>query len=134
MLNPRNEVKRLFPFLLSNTAQRYIDDEILFHIEMRTQENINSGMAYDEARRNAVMRFGKLAHIKRECLKVYWDNHVGLKMLKYFLWIAVAFGLTLRLTGSTRGVKPMGDLIAMSAIFLRLLIHLRLTGPARSAH
>ena len=49
-----------------------------------------------------------------------------MKALNCLLWMVVAFDLVLRLTGSTRGIRPTGDLIAMSAILLRLLIHLRL--------
>ena len=50
------------------------------------------------------------------------------------LAIVVAFGLMLRLTSSTRGIGPAGDLIAMSAILLRLLIHLRLKGSPDLEH
>ena len=128
MLGIKDKVHRLLPFLFGSAAQRCIEDELLFHIEMRTQENMDSGMAPTEARQNAEERFGNLETIKTNCLKIHSDSHVAMKALSYLLWMLVAFGLLLRLTGSARGIGPAGDLIAMSAILLRLLIHLRLNG------
>lgn len=137
MLGIKNKVHRLFPFLFGSAAQRCIEDELLFHLEMRTQENMDSGMSHNQARQDAEERFGNLESIKTDCLKIYRDNHVGMKALNCLLWIVVAFGLALPLSASTRGIRPTGDLIAMSAILLRLLIHLRLKSPPRletSAH
>ena len=87
---------------------------------------MDSGMARTEARQDAEERFGNLESIKSDCLKIHHDNHVAMKALNCLLGIVFAFGLVLRLTSSTTGIRPTGDLIAMSAILLRLLIHLRL--------
>jgi hypothetical protein len=122
----KDKVRRLVPFLFGSAAQRGIEDELLFHIEMRTQDNIASGMAHHEAREDAEERFGNLENIKTDCLKIHRHNHVAMKTLNCLLWLLIAFGLALRLTGSTRGIRPTGDLIVLSAILLRLLIHLRL--------
>src|SRR5215211_331108 len=126
MLGIKDKVYRLVPFLSGPAAQRCIEDELRFHIEMRTQENMDSGMAPTQARQDAERRFGNLESIKTDCLKIQGNNHGAMKALNCLLWMVVAFGLVLRLTGSTRGIRPTGDLIAMSAILLRLLIHLRL--------
>jgi len=134
MLGIKDKVYRLFPFLFGPAAPRCIEDELRFHIEMRTQENIDSGMAPTEARQDAEKRFGNLESIKSDCLKIHSDNQFAMKALNCFLAIVVAFGLMLRLTSSTRGIGPAGDLIAMSAILLRLLIHLRLKGSPDLEH
>ena len=128
MLGIKDKVYRLVPSLFRPAAQRCIEDELRFHIEMRTQENMDSGMAPTQARQDAEERFGNLESIKSDCLKIHCDNHVAVKALNCLLGIVVAFGLVLRLTSSTRGLRPAGDLIAMSAILLRLLIHLRVKG------
>jgi len=44
-----------------------MDDELLFHLERLTEENIRAGMAPDEARRAARLRFGGVDQIKEEC-------------------------------------------------------------------
>jgi hypothetical protein len=79
-----------------------------------------------EARQDAEKRFGNLKSIKSDCLKIHCDNHVAMKALNCLLAIVIAFGLGLRLTSSTRGIGPSGDLIVISALLLRLLMHLRL--------
>ena len=126
MLGIKDKFYRLVPFLFAPAAQRCIEDELRFHIEMRTQENMDSGMAPTEARQDAEQRFGNLESIKSDCLRIHCNNHVVMKALNYLLGIVVALGLVLRLTSSARGIRPTGDLIAMSAVLLRLLIHLRL--------
>ncbi len=51
-------------------AKREVDDELAFHIEMRTRELIAEGLAPDEARRRAVAQFGDIdtitAQLRRE--------------------------------------------------------------------
>ena len=37
---------------------REIDDELRAHIEMRTEDNLRAGMSPEEARRDALLRFG----------------------------------------------------------------------------
>ena len=128
MLGIKDKVYRLVPFLFGPATQRCIEDELLFHIDMRTQDNMDAGMAPTQARQDAEDRFGNLQSIKSDCLKIHCDNHVAMKALNCLLGMVVALGLVLRLTSSTRGIAPAGDLIAMSAILLRLLIYLRLKG------
>ena len=44
-----------------------MDDEMRSHIEMQTQENIESGMPPDEARYAALRQFGRVESIKETC-------------------------------------------------------------------
>ena len=39
-------------------AERELDDELQFHIDMQTEENVRQGMSPDEARRQALILFG----------------------------------------------------------------------------
>src|SRR5919107_2142110 len=55
---------RLRALLHSDTVHGEIDEEVRFHIEMRTEENIRRGMEPEEARRDAERRFGRLTRIK----------------------------------------------------------------------
>jgi len=43
-----------------------IDEELAFHLEMRTRENIAAGMPPDEARRRARERFGEIDAVRRQ--------------------------------------------------------------------
>ena len=55
--------------------ERSLDDSIRFHLEMRTRENIESGMTPEEARRAALRRFGNVGLLKeamREMFGFQW--------------------------------------------------------------
>lgn len=54
-------------------VHRDIDEELQFHIRMRTQENIERGMSAGDARRHAVERFGNTGRIK----DISWDVRGG---------------------------------------------------------
>ncbi len=53
---------------------REIDEELRFHIEQRTAENIASGMSPDEATREARKRFGNLKSVREECRESHGVN------------------------------------------------------------
>jgi predicted permease len=61
-------MKRLFRLSDSRPdPERDVDDEIRFHLEMRTQEFIERGLASEAARRAALESFGDVAAIEAEC-------------------------------------------------------------------
>ena len=47
-----------------------VDEELAFHLEMRTRELIAGGMPPDDARRAAQARLGDLAHLRRTCVEL----------------------------------------------------------------
>jgi len=69
---------------------RDIDEELRFHLEQRTAENLAAGMAPEEAARDARKRFGNVQSIREECRDVrsasfgegmLRDLRFGLRML-----------------------------------------------------
>src|SRR5499427_9784920 len=55
---------RLCGLLRKDRIEREMDDEMRFHLLMRTRENIERGMRPDEAEREARRRFGNVGRIK----------------------------------------------------------------------
>src|SRR6266545_514935 len=47
-------------------AKRDVDDEVAFHLEMRTREFMEQGMSADEARRKAAASFGDVQSIRSD--------------------------------------------------------------------
>jgi predicted permease len=47
---------------------RHVDEELAFHIEMRTQQLIARGMPPDAARAEALRQFGDLTAVRQECI------------------------------------------------------------------
>lgn len=51
----------------SRAAKREIDEELQFHLEQRTAENIAAGMSPEDAARAARKRFGNFQSVREEC-------------------------------------------------------------------
>src|SRR6185503_6885520 len=49
---------------------REVETELRFHIEMRTQANIEKGMGPDDARRAAVQSFGDFERVRNNCCEI----------------------------------------------------------------
>ena len=54
----RSLAKRLRALLFRREVERELDDELRFHIDMQTEENLRRGMSAEEARRQAILLFG----------------------------------------------------------------------------
>jgi putative ABC transport system permease protein len=72
-------------------VKREIDEELRFHIEQRTAENITAGMSSEEGARDARKRFGNLETLREECRDVrgasfgetlWQDIRFGARMLR----------------------------------------------------
>lgn len=59
--------RSIFP---QKRVEREIDEELAFHIERRTQDNIAAGMKLSEARREALRRFGDLKAVRSACRRI----------------------------------------------------------------
>src|SRR5258708_10924028 len=57
-------LRRLFR---KEKTERQLDSELRFHLEQRTAELVDSGVAPDEARRRARLEFGGMEGVKEEC-------------------------------------------------------------------
>ncbi|MGH7623617.1 MAG: ABC transporter permease, partial [Gemmatimonadaceae bacterium] len=53
-------------------VERDVDQELEFHVEMRTRKLIATGMAPDEARARAILQFGDMRAVRAECVDI--DN------------------------------------------------------------
>jgi predicted permease len=71
--------------------KREIDEELRFHLEQRTAENIAAGMTSEEAAREARKRFGNVQYVREECREVcgasfgetvWQDVRFGARMLR----------------------------------------------------
>jgi putative ABC transport system permease protein len=67
-------VRRMRVYVRSDEVRLEIDEELQFHIDMRTQENLRAGLAPEEARANALERFGDYEKIKQDCYAIGGDG------------------------------------------------------------
>jgi predicted permease len=59
--------RRLRGLFLRRKLERDLEDEIRFDLEMRTEDNLRRGMSPDEARREALRKFGGVEQVKESC-------------------------------------------------------------------
>src|SRR6476646_1588329 len=64
-----------------------LDDDIRDHIERETRDNVDRGMAPDEARRQAILKFGNVALVKEDTRAIWrWQR---LEQLTQDSWYAI---------------------------------------------
>jgi putative ABC transport system permease protein len=72
---------RLRALFRRDAADRELNDEIRFHIELETEKNVRLGLAPDEARRVAVSHFGGVQRVReehRDVRRLQWlEDFVG---------------------------------------------------------
>jgi putative ABC transport system permease protein len=66
MLSPRQLLRRLRDASRPRGLERDLDDEVRFHLEMETANNVRRGMAPADARRLAEREFGSVTLVKEE--------------------------------------------------------------------
>jgi len=59
-----------------------IREELAFHLEMRALENVSAGMAPEEARRDALRRFGDLEKTRRACRRIVVGDRIMLQRIQ----------------------------------------------------
>lgn len=59
--------------------------ELEFHLEMRAQDNVRAGMPLDEARADALRRFGDFDRIRRTCRRIQLGDRIMLQRIQAVL-------------------------------------------------
>lgn len=105
--------------------------ELLFHVEMRTQDNIEAGMPPEEARRDALERFGDLEQVAQHCREIKESNRAARleKVTERLAPILAIAGFGINIVGHFRGITPevsqIGRLLVIIAILLYLFVYVR---------
>src|SRR5688572_24719583 len=63
MLWLRTVLRSAYGLFFRSRIERRIEAEFRFHVEMRTRENIADGMTEEEARKDALRRFGNRTYL-----------------------------------------------------------------------
>jgi len=65
--------------------EREIIDELQFHLEMRSEDNVRAGMSLEDARAEAQRRFGDFPRIHTMCRRIQLGERIMLQRIQFAL-------------------------------------------------
>ena len=128
------KLRRLRTFVLGCASKRDLDEELHYHVEMLALDNITAGMSAENAKAEALRRFGNIETIKSQCQGVHRGSLPGAS--RWTIRILVVCGALLWATPHLAQVSVLGQMLIITTVLYRLLMYLRawpaLTGSSAS--
>lgn len=125
-------IKYILRRFRAGATDQDIEEELRFHIEMRTRDNIATGMSPEMAAADAARRFGDFEQVKTTCREISREkliSGVNMKLIKGLTWVMVGCGMTLNLTSNILTVRQAGQILAIIGVLWRLFIRFREAKP-----
>ena len=123
-------IASLFRRFDNQRAEREIDEELRFHLELLTEALRQQDLSLDEARNAALKRFGNVDQIRDQCVEICRKNHPAIRALKFFLILVFLFGVLVRVFSPEFHVTHMGDILIAVGVLGRLLVYVRGLNPS----
>jgi len=111
-------------------AEREVDEELHFHLELLTEALQEQDQSLGEARDAAIRRFGNIEQIKAQCVEISRRNHPAIRALKSFLILVFLAGVLVRIFSPEFHLTRMGDILMDVGILGRLWIYVRGLNPS----
>ena len=115
----------LFKRVNRQEAEREVENELLFHLELLTEEYLRSGMTLDEAGRAALKRFGNVERVKNQCIEISKRSRPMMRVLKSFLVVIFLAGVLASALSADIYGKQIGNMFMAIAALGGLLVYLR---------
>jgi len=122
---------QLFRRFVAESAQSEIDEELRFHLDLLTEENLRQSMSWEEAQANAFKRFGDLEQVREECVKIARRKRPAIIALKWFFGLVFIVGVLVRVFSPEYHLTRVGDILMAVGVLSRLLLYLRGMNPSR---
>ncbi len=114
----------------SDYTRREIDEELRFHLELLTEENLRLEMSLDQAHEAALKRFGNIDQIKTECAEISRRSNPLLRALKAFMILVFLVGILVRVFSFEFHLTRVGDILMAVGALGRLLLYVRGLNPS----
>lgn len=123
MRKPVIKLHRLRSFLFGAHTERDLDRELRHHIESLITDNIATGMSAENARIEALARFGDVESIKAECRAIHSDSLPG--AVRLLVGFIVSGGVGLWLSSLPSQAHVLGQMLIITIALCWLLLFLR---------
>jgi hypothetical protein len=124
----------LFHHLDPDQTRREIDEELRFHLDLLTEEQLQRNPSLEEAREAALMRFGNIEQITDHCAQIKRRQLPVIRASKVFLVLLFIFGVMIRIFASEFHVTRVGDILMAVGLLGRLWLYLRGLVPSSFIH
>ena len=121
----RTKRARLFERFNRRDVEREVENELRFHLELLTEENLRRGMTPKEAEEEASKRFGNVERIKNQCVEISERSCPMLRVLKSFLIVVFLGGVLARIFSADIYGKQIGNMLMAIAALGGLLLYIR---------
>lgn len=121
---------RLFKRFDSQRAEREIDEELRFHLDLLTEALLQPDMSLAEAKCAALKRFGNVEQIRDQCVEISRKNHPSIRALMSFLILVFLVGVLVRVFGTEFHVTRVGDVLIAVGTLGRLWVYVHGLNPS----
>lgn len=122
--------RRLFNPGSSEAIEREVEEELRFHLEMLTQQQLQYSDTLEDARASALERFGDFEEVRDQCVEISKRKRAFTRALKSFFILVFLAGLLVRIFGTDLHVDRVGQMLMAIAVMGRLFLYVRGLRPA----
>ena len=122
--------RRLFNPASSEAIEREVEEELLFHLELLTEQHLQHADTLGEARASALRRFGNFEQVKDQCVEISKRKRPFTRALKSFLILTFLVGIFVRIFSTELHVDRVGQMLIAIGVMGRLFLYVRGLKPA----
>lgn len=124
------DLTRKFFSPIGEAIEREVEEELRFHLDMLTEQNLQHAATFEEARASALRRFGNVDQVKDECVEISKKNRAFMRALKAFFVFIFLAGIFVRIFSTELHVDRVGQMLIAIAVMGRLFLYVRALKPA----
>lgn len=117
-------------FKRKRTIVDEVDEELRFHLDMRTDEYTIHGLSDEESKAKARARFGDVERIRTECIRIGSRSTVLVWFLNSVFLFNLFVGLVLRIIAPVLTVRRVGEVMMMIGGLGILLVYAKQAGTS----
>ena len=126
----RDLTRRFFNTIGSEAIEREVDEELRFHLDLLTEQQLQHADTFEEARASALSRFGDVEQVKDECVQISKRSRSFIRALKSLLVLVFLAGIFVRIFSSELHVDRVGQMLIAIGVMGRLFMYVRDLKPA----
>ncbi len=107
-----------------------VDEELRFHLDMRTDEYTNRGLSDEESKSMAKAMFGDVEKIRTECIRIGSRSTALVWFLNSVFLVNLFVGLVLRVVAPVLTVRRVGVVMMMIGGLGVLLVYAKQAGAS----